>query len=147
MVYLVKKNCCFGFLLYIHFVLAINYKTIQPTFSLICWFSKICFQLIHGSPDFLWLNTCNFRLSWNRAVKCWRFCRKLQLSTYILHNKYRNNKRLLLDSGMILNCSNNNYIKHHWHDMFNWQLITHITRAHGQIHTQLFINMTYTMMK
>jgi len=34
-----------------------------------------------------------------------------------------------------------------WQDMFNWQLITHITRAHGQIHTQLFINMTNTMMK
>jgi len=38
--------------MYIQFVLAIHYKTIQPTFSLICRFSKICFQLIHGSSDF-----------------------------------------------------------------------------------------------
>jgi len=44
--------CCFGFLLYIHFVLAINFKTIQPTLSLFCRFSKICFQLIHGSLEF-----------------------------------------------------------------------------------------------
>ena len=114
-IFIMLRLCCFEFLMYIQVVLAINYKTIQPTFSLICRFSKICFQLIHGSPDFLWLNkkvkvsvTCNFRLSWNRVVKCWRFCRKLQLSTYILHNKYRNNKRLLLDSGMILMCSNKN---------------------------------------
>jgi len=28
-------------------VLAITYKTIQPTFS------KICFQLIHGSPEYI----------------------------------------------------------------------------------------------
>ena len=38
--------------MYIQFVLAINYKTIQPTFSLFCRFSKICFQLIHCSPEF-----------------------------------------------------------------------------------------------
>ena len=141
--------CCFGFLLYIHFVLAINYKTIQATFSLFCRFSKISFHLIHGSSELCvikqkgngqhWATQSHVILDYletgRTSVKCWRFRRKLQLNTYILHNKYRTNKRLRLDSGMILICSNNNYIKHHWHDMFNWQLITHITRAHGQINT------------
>ena len=115
-IFIMLLLCCFGFVLYIHVVLAINYTTIQPTFYLFCRFSKICFQLIHGSPDFFVIKQKSKGQHWatqslvildyleigRTSFKCCRFCWKLQLSTYILHNRYRNNKRLLLDRGMIL---------------------------------------------
>ena len=53
-IFIMLLLCCFGFLLYNHFVLAIKYNTIQPTFSFIFIFSKICFQLIQTSKGQHW---------------------------------------------------------------------------------------------
>ena len=110
--------CCFGFLLYIHYVLAINYKPFNPHSLCFVDFLRYVSNDIHGSPGFIVLKQkskgqhlvtqslviLDYLEIGRTSVTWWRFCRKLQLSTYILHNKYRNNKRLLLDSGMILIC-------------------------------------------
>ena len=115
-IFIMLLLCCFGFLLYIHFVLAINYKTIQPTFSLFCRFSKICFQLIHGSPEFFVIKQKSKGQHW--AMQSLVILDYLEIGLLSVGDSVENfswvhtyctiNIETTNDSGMILNCSNKN---------------------------------------